>query len=935
MTYAVQNVYIFQAAYSGALAGMSVQGRQPVDTSSADYAGRTSLAGAWAQALDTVWGPTADSLNVDDAEALSLAFWSERQPLVLIPFTNPVFWLGEASAIAAIMTASEIYFASQGITPAPLPGGGGSGAINVGVLDSTSAHVIRGDSLTTANDVGGVGGKVTRAQASTLGNSQNIVGMVLFPANPGNLVFYVTGGTADVTMTGLAAAASPTAVVLNPATGRAQRVTTYLGQPYPLGIADDSGELAINLGPPTVNTSPNWTINVRAAPYGAQGDGVTDDTAAINAAIAVFQALALIGQGGTAPGTPVLYFPAGAYLINAPLVISGVLGGIIQGDGKYSTKIVGSNTLAFVGASSFLQLKNCGQCTVRDLTVRPPQQFCAMTAASTTGASSSTITVSPANAAALFTAGKRIAVRRIGNAGIAEAASILSVNAATGVITLAAPLTYTYAGGDRVIVGVSLMVGSYRDNAANTLAFPVTNNHCENVGLGDAGSDESIWGAGTDLFGGAPTPVTVVANAGQKNVTVRDASQITASGYCTIFSTDTATGETIQVQSVAGNVITAVSNLIGTYQPGAIVISGGATGSTGAVGAPIIDANNDSHEFAFLTMGSAAAVGMFSFNGWNSLDNFILRPVCGSTYSLVSMRQGGSFRLVGGFETVLGVDIELGGACLHPILIDGLTTEGASQLFAAVLGDAFQSTFVYADNLDKKGGPSGVGVNLVNLNSVNVGLGCTVSVNHSNLAYGAAAGNILWNQYDATGGGRLLLSDSVTLGCYGYVLNGVDMIDQGAYWSLAQPLSETLSGGATVYADGVSYGNLSGRPGYPYRRVPTVGVVLVNGLNSNVAGAGSCVLEILSAGGPSAAYSIGGFTGGYVGQSFTMLARPAQTLTVVNNDAGSTAANRIYTSTGGNLVFPAPGGAAGLSMTFLYSANAGGVGVPGWNLVSA
>ena len=121
MSYTPNNIYVYMAAFSGALAGMGVQGRQPRDTVAADYSGQMLLAGAWAQALDTVWGPSADALNIEEAESLSIAFWSERQPLPLTPYTTASTWLSEAGAISAMMAQSKIYFASQGSAPAPVP----------------------------------------------------------------------------------------------------------------------------------------------------------------------------------------------------------------------------------------------------------------------------------------------------------------------------------------------------------------------------------------------------------------------------------------------------------------------------------------------------------------------------------------------------------------------------------------------------------------------------------------------------------------------------------------------------------------------------------------------------------------------------------------------------------------------------------------------
>ncbi len=57
-------------------------------------------------------------------------------------------------------------------------------------------------------------------------------------------------------------------------------------------------------------------INVRDVAYGAVGNGTTDDTAAINLAIA-----AIPGATGTHPGGAVLYFPEGKYKITGTLFI--------------------------------------------------------------------------------------------------------------------------------------------------------------------------------------------------------------------------------------------------------------------------------------------------------------------------------------------------------------------------------------------------------------------------------------------------------------------------------------------------------------------------------------------------------------------------------------------------------------------------------------
>jgi hypothetical protein len=76
-------------------------------------------------------------------------------------------------------------------------------------------------------------------------------------------------------------------------------------------------------------------INVKTA-YGAVGDGVTDDTAAIQKAIS-----STIRQQNT---SRILYFPAGTYLVSAPLVWKDLNGNwqselTIQGENEAKTVI--------------------------------------------------------------------------------------------------------------------------------------------------------------------------------------------------------------------------------------------------------------------------------------------------------------------------------------------------------------------------------------------------------------------------------------------------------------------------------------------------------------------------------------------------------------------------------------------------------------------
>lgn len=80
------------------------------------------------------------------------------------------------------------------------------------------------------------------------------------------------------------------------------------------------------------------------------------------------------------------------------------------------------------------------------------------------------------------------------------------------------------------------------------------------------------------------------------------------------------------------------------------------------------------------------------------------------------------------------------------------------------------------------------------------------------------------------------------------------------------------------------------------------GVTLANGANQNVAIGTSGNIRIT---GPTGAYNIGGFANGFDGRKLYLFNAVAQTLTINNGDAGSNAANRIQTNTGGNVVLAA------------------------------
>lgn len=97
-------------------------------------------------------------------------------------------------------------------------------------------------------------------------------------------------------------------------------------------------------------------VNVMDPTYGAVGDGSTDDTAAIQAAIDVVEAL----SGGE------LYFPKGTFKVTAELTVTQPM--VIHGAGR-GVAIIRATTL---GASKGVLKLTASNITIRDLTIRGP-----------------------------------------------------------------------------------------------------------------------------------------------------------------------------------------------------------------------------------------------------------------------------------------------------------------------------------------------------------------------------------------------------------------------------------------------------------------------------------------------------------------------------------------------------------------------------------
>jgi hypothetical protein len=90
--------------------------------------------------------------------------------------------------------------------------------------------------------------------------------------------------------------------------------------------------------------APDW-VSVKSPPFNAKGDGVTDDTAAIQAALLIM---------GKHYANNTVYFPPGTYLITKTLVINSTLGTAIYGAGAATTLKWGAGRAPTPPATSLL-----------------------------------------------------------------------------------------------------------------------------------------------------------------------------------------------------------------------------------------------------------------------------------------------------------------------------------------------------------------------------------------------------------------------------------------------------------------------------------------------------------------------------------------------------------------------------------------------------
>jgi hypothetical protein len=107
---------------------------------------------------------------------------------------------------------------------------------------------------------------------------------------------------------------------------------------FAAGVCGRSSGAALPPQPPSLPTlawevRSDWQV---VTAFGAKGDGKTDDTAAVQAALAFVQR----GGQGDAPNKT-LFFPAGTYLITTTLLLNETSGVMLLGTGATTTLLWG------------------------------------------------------------------------------------------------------------------------------------------------------------------------------------------------------------------------------------------------------------------------------------------------------------------------------------------------------------------------------------------------------------------------------------------------------------------------------------------------------------------------------------------------------------------------------------------------------------------
>jgi hypothetical protein len=204
---------------------------------------------------------------------------------------------------------------------------------------TAATTIAKGFALAPSNSAADVSPVASRAMALA------VTGIATADAVSAALASYQTSGVVDPTIRSLGAGV-PAVAVINETTGAIERDPYYDGSRVSVGTCNELGVISWG-SDGHIGTAPRYAMSVKL--YGAKGDGVTDDTAAINNAIAAIKRGVAYAEAKFG-----LYFPPGTYRVDGALLASQIRGLMLQGDGA------GSIIKAYGSASTvLLHLQSC------------------------------------------------------------------------------------------------------------------------------------------------------------------------------------------------------------------------------------------------------------------------------------------------------------------------------------------------------------------------------------------------------------------------------------------------------------------------------------------------------------------------------------------------------------------------------------------------
>jgi len=334
VSYTPNDLTVYSAAYSGAIAGFAASGRWIEDPIQNDYSGIALIVGAFAQEFDTQWAISPDTippntLQVFIIEKACKGVWENRDAEVTSTTLNASEYTEVVLAIIALIKSSDAYVTAQGITPNPWPTSGGAGTVT-SVSAGTGISITGSPTVNPTVNNTGVLTVTAGTNVTVTGTSQNPI------INATGTLTGLTAGTA-ISITGEA----PSPTVNN--TG-----VTSLIAGTGIGVSGATGAITVsNTGVLALTAGTNITIG------GTASNPVINSTAGGGTLTGITAGTGISVTGG-APSPTVTNTGVTAITAGTGIGISGGTGNVTITANRTSSQQTGGATNINDGAAHTL-----------------------------------------------------------------------------------------------------------------------------------------------------------------------------------------------------------------------------------------------------------------------------------------------------------------------------------------------------------------------------------------------------------------------------------------------------------------------------------------------------------------------------------------------------------------------------------------------------